>query len=141
MKVTIKNFGPYPGKNVVALAWLMVIHDSMFKRVSDRVSSSCTGGPVFGAALFPGATITREWDSVVTDKEKIRDPKLGDDPIFVPYIVGCIGYQDTYGSQHHTGFAYREQLLGKNEAMTFATLQPNREVPIGEWIQWFSFVD
>ena len=141
MNVTIKNFGSYPGKNVVALAWLMVIHDSMYKRVIDKITSSCTGGTNYGAALFPGATITREWDSRVTNAEKIRDPADANDPIFVAYVVGCIGYQDEAGFQHHTGFAYRDQLVGRNEAMTFATLRPDRVVPKGEWVQWFSFVD
>ena len=37
MTVTIKNFGSYPGRNVVALAWLMVVHDSMYQSVVDKI--------------------------------------------------------------------------------------------------------
>jgi hypothetical protein len=111
------------------------------KQIPTKINSSCSGGQSYGAALFPGAVITREWDSRVADQEKIRDPKNADNPLFVAYIVGCIAYQDQSGSQHHTGFAFRDQLPGKNEAMTFATLRAGRFVPNGQWIQWFSFVD
>jgi len=140
MSMTLKNFGSYPGKNVVALAWLMIIHDEEYTAVKDKMDSTCVGGPTYGAAIFPSATLTREWDSKVTDADKVRSKKHPDNPIFVAYIVGCVAYQEQSGSQHHTGFAYRDQLVGKNQAMTFSTF-PNRTVPQGEWIQWFSSVD
>jgi hypothetical protein len=136
--VSAKNYGNSPARNVMAIATLVILQDER-PVIHDEIRDSCDRVEDIGAILFPGCSVARQWSSKVTaDKFKVG-PGVGP-PLFIAYVVGCIGYRDTSGSVHHTGFAYRDQVPGKNEAMTFTT-RANRLVPPGEWLPWFSSVD
>jgi hypothetical protein len=137
--ITIKNFDSAPAKNAMAVGFLEILQDEETV-VRSELESMCGGVPGVGATLFPGSSVTREWTSnVARDKFHATIP---DNPMFVAYIVGCVGYSESSGTAHHTGFAYRYQLPGRNKGMTFSTtLFPNSSLPPGEWMPWFSFLD
>ena len=136
--ISLKNFGDYPAQGVFAGAELMITQNVTSVHAREKAMAGESVGDQIGSVLFPGPSgVGWRWSPAVAQSEMIRIPNGGD--MFQAYVVGCIFYRDQFGTPHHTGFAYRCQVPGTIQGVTF---EPKPDTAItGEWVLCHGFVD
>ena len=135
--ITARNYGLYPGQNVIAGADLIVtntlddVHAEEERIWSSRIPEKA------GSVVFPGLSRVRwQWGASVGREALARYPS---DTQLLAFVVGCIWYRDQFGKPHYTVFSYQLKTPRSILSVAFDP-SPNTTVN-GQWVECYGFVD
>jgi hypothetical protein len=135
-RIQVKNFSNSAAQNVLPVVVLMITEDIESVRARERsVCENYVNNSDFGNTIFPGRQRLSAQSSSLAQRSEMRSSKGK----FEAWLVGCIGYKDSFGHLYHTGFIY--WLTDPKTTLGFEfDATPNREVT-GHWATWRGFVD
>ncbi len=135
-RIQVKNFSNSAAQNVLPVVVLMITEDIESVRAREEsVCANYVSNSDFGNTIFPGRQRLSAQSSSLAQRSEMRS-STGK---FEDWLVGCIGYKDSFGHLYHTGFIY--WLTDPKTTLGFEfNATPNREVT-GHWATWRGFVD
>jgi hypothetical protein len=104
-QMQIKNFSNYVATNVYPSIVLVIIGNKTFDLVPKATKEQCARydrNPNIGGILFPGPAKLMKEGPTFPDPTFITEETTG----LEAWVIGCIGYRDQFGNNHHTAFVY-----------------------------------
>lgn len=134
--IRVRTFNNSAAQNVLPIVMLMITSDIEGIRAREKTICSNAATTQFGNVVFPGRPRLDAQSSSLVQRSEMQTNNVGK---FQGWLVGCIGYRDSFGYMYHTGFIYWLTDPRTRLGIQF-DVTPNTEVT-GHWATWSGSID